>query len=512
MTRLSELERELGGSRRLGAADPEVRGIAYDSRRVQPGDLFVCVRGFKNDGLQYLPDALRRGATAALLEAPSALAGNEMLGGVPALLVTSAREAMARAATAFYGHPSRRLMLVGVTGTNGKTTTTYLIESICRAAGMKTGVIGTIGCRLGHEALPAEHTTPEAPDLQCMLSQMADAGVACAAMEVSSHALALCRTLGCEFDVGVFTNLTQDHLDFHPDIEDYFRAKARLFTEYPRQSRKSFAAVINVDDPFGRRLAAETEGRVFSCGLDVGAEICAHHVEASAGGLSFHVEAEGETRRVRLPLGGQFNVYNSLAAIGTARALGIGWEAVLEGLASATGVPGRFESVVAADGQDFAVIVDYAHTPDGLENVLRSARALSPRRLSVVFGCGGDRDRRKRPLMGEIAARLADQVFVTSDNPRTEEPGAVIADIVSGIGSATPDRLTVEPDRRAAICAAVASAGPGDLVVIAGKGHETYQIVADRTIHFDDRDAAREAILARGEGVPLASVHESSDV
>jgi UDP-N-acetylmuramoyl-L-alanyl-D-glutamate--2,6-diaminopimelate ligase len=487
MVRLSDIQRVLPGALRLGEADPEIRGIDYDSREVGPGDLFVCVRGFKTDGRQYLPDAAQRGAAAALLERPA-----QADCGIPTLVVPSAREAMARAATAFYGYPSRELALVGVTGTNGKTTTTYLVESICRVAGWKTGIIGTVGCRIGSEPLPAERTTPEAPDLQGLLRQMVNAGVRSAAMEVSSHALSLQRTLGCEFDVGVFTNLTQDHFDFHRDIEDYFAAKSMLFQSYPRASGKLFTAVINGDDPYGRRLAAMAAGCVVTYGVSSECDLRATDIDATARSLCFTLAAGGERHHVRMRLGGLFNVANALAAAGAARALGLDWPAVARGLGEATGVPGRFESVEA--GQDYAVIVDYAHSPDGLENLLRSARALSPRRLLVVFGCGGDRDRTKRPLMGGIAARLADRIFITSDNPRSEEPAAILEEILAGVPERARPATSLDADRRASIHAAVAEAKPGDVVLIAGKGHETYQIFATETIHFDDREVAREAI------------------
>lgn len=488
--RLSELARLLGEARQLGRGDPNVGGIACDSRRVKPHDLFVCVRGFKSDGAAFLPDAAARGAAAALVEADSDLPPVAL----PALVVPSARAAMARAATALHGYPSRRLALVGVTGTNGKTTTTYLLESIARAAGYRTAVLGTIGCRIGDETLEAAHTTPEAPDLQALLARMVGAGVQVASMEVSSHALTLDRSLGCEFDAGVFTNLTQDHLDFHDNLAAYFESKARLFAEYPLQSEKPFTAVINADDPYGERLAGLTSGRTLSYGTGHGAALRAGEVSAEPARLEYTLTAEGARRRVRLPIGGLFNVYNSLAALGAARALGIDWEPVLAGLAGAAGVPGRFEPV--DEGQPFSVVVDYAHTPDGLENVLASARALSPRRLLAVYGCGGDRDRTKRPLMGEIGARLADQVFLTSDNPRSEEPAAILRDILAGVPPGQVGRVTVEPDRRSAIFAAVAAAGAGDIVVIAGKGHETYQIFPTGTVHFDDRETARDAIRA----------------
>ncbi len=492
--RLSGIQAAIGPAEKVGDGDPEVRGIAYDSRRVRPGDLFVCVRGFKSDGGRFLPDALARGARAAIVEPGGAGTDPEGLP-VPALVVPSARAALARAAAALHGFPSRELELVGVTGTNGKTTTTYLVEGIARAGGRRTGVIGTIGCRIGDESLPGERTTPEAPDLQALLRGMVDEGVRTVAMEVSSHALALRRTLGCEFTVGVFTNLTQDHLDFHGDFEEYFAAKALLFTEYPRESERPFVGVINRDDPYGRQLIERCDGRVLSYGRGPGADLRATEVGAGGTGIRYIVEAEGERHAVEVPIGGLFNVYNSLAALGAARAIGLSWEVAVAGLAASARPPGRFEPVDGA--QPFTVIVDYAHSPDGLENVLQSARALNPRRLAVVFGCGGDRDRTKRPQMGAIAARLADRVFVTSDNPRSEEPEAILGEILAGIGGGERRKVTTEVDRRSAIFQAVGEAEAGDLIVVAGKGHEDYQIFRDGTVHFDDREVAREAIRAR---------------
>jgi UDP-N-acetylmuramoyl-L-alanyl-D-glutamate--2,6-diaminopimelate ligase len=494
--RLSELIGAAPGARLLpgegGAANPQITGLAYDSRQVKPGDLFFCIRGARSDGHRFLPDAAARGAIAAVVEDESVSRP------VPALLVPNVRQAMPGLSTAYYGYPSRRLSLVGVTGTNGKTTTTYLVQAIARAAAKSTGVIGTIGIRLNDQALPGERTTPEAPDLQAVFARMLEMGDAergvVVAMEVSSHALAQDRTKGCEFEVGVFTNLTQDHLDYHKDMEDYFSAKALLFTQYPRESEKPFTGVVNIDDPYGRCLVEMCSGKLLTYAVDRPADLRAARIEGTASALSFDVVAPEGTFPVRLRLGGLFNVYNSLAAMGAARALGIGWETIVPALAEATGVPGRFESV-PTDGR-FHVIVDYAHSPDGLDNVLRAARALKPARLVVVFGCGGDRDRTKRPIMGRIAAELADHVIVTSDNPRSEDPHAIIADILAGIAG---ERASVEtePDRRAAIERAVRAAGSGDLVVIAGKGHEDYQIFADRTIHFDDREEARRAIDAR---------------
>jgi UDP-N-acetylmuramoyl-L-alanyl-D-glutamate--2,6-diaminopimelate ligase len=507
MSSLSQLLDVLPEAKRLGEGDPEIRGIAYDSRRVSPGDLFACLPGTKTDGRRFLDDALTRGAAAVLLE-PN---GEERCT-VPALLVPSAREAMARAAAALHGYPSRRLTLVGITGTNGKTTTTHLVEALFRAVGQRTGIIGTLGARIGDEWLPGDRTTPEAPDLQALFATMVERGVTAAAMEVSSHALAQHRTLGAEFNAAIFTNLTQDHLDYHGDMEAYFAAKEILFRDYPQQTEKPFAAILNTDDPYGQRLArslresAKRDGvrpvRVLTYGVETkDTDVRASEIRALPSGVTFtlHLPEDLASQNCHLTsvichlqLGGHFNVLNALAAAATGRALGIATETIVAALASVKGVPGRFESV--SEGQEFSVIVDYAHSPDGLENVLRAARALQPRRLLVVFGCGGDRDRTKRPLMGAIAARLADTVFVTSDNPRSEDPNAIIEEILVGMrGQPTASRV-VEPDRRAAIEAAIRAAEPSDLVLIAGKGHEDYQIFADRTIHFDDREVAREIL------------------
>jgi UDP-N-acetylmuramoyl-L-alanyl-D-glutamate--2,6-diaminopimelate ligase len=525
MSKLSDLQQFLPGATRRGTADPEIRGVAYDSRRVNPGDLFVCVAGFKRDGRRFLADAVARGAVAALVEpAPDAEPG-AVSPDLPTLVVPSARRAMALAAAAFHDHPSRRLCLVGVTGTNGKTTTTHLIESLFRAVGQGTGVIGTLGARIRDRALPEGRTTPEAPDLQSLIGQMVAEDVAAVTMEVSSHALVLGRTLGCEYDFGVFTNLTQDHLDFHETFEDYFDAKATLFRDYPKHSAKHFTGIINLDDPWGARLAALCAGDVLTYGIESAAHIRAAEIRATPAGIEFRVSVAGAPARpVRLRLGGHFNVYNALAAMGVGVGAGIPWETIVAGLEGVPGVPGRFEAVDA--GQNFAVLVDYAHTPDGLLNVLRAARALSPRRLIAVFGCGGDRDRTKRPIMGRIAAEHADVAVVTSDNPRSEDPDEIIAEILVGMKEddrppTTDDRspsaasaiggldggrssvvgrrasIIIEPDRRAAIERAIRTAEPGDLVLIAGKGHEDYQIFADRTIHFDDREVAREALRAR---------------
>ena len=489
--KLSELAAMLPSAERRGGVDPVIRGITHDSRRVKPGDLFLCVPGQKTDGHAFLADAVERGAVAAVVERTDGLGVD-----LPLLVVSSTRAVMGLLAAALFGHPSRAFTLVGITGTNGKTTTSFLTEALFRAAGCRTGVIGTLGARIGDRELPGDRTTPEAPDLQALFAEMAAADVRAVAMEVSSHALALDRTLGTEFDIGVFTNLTQDHLDFHPGLDEYFEAKARLFTAYPAQSAKPFAAVINLDDPYGQRLRNRSLGQVVTYGIERDATLRATDVRATPAGVAFRLSREGAAAvALQLRLGGRFNVSNALAALGVAHAAGLEWERSLAALAAVPGIPGRFESVDA--GQAFAVIVDYAHSPDGLLNVLNAARALEPARLILVFGCGGDRDRGKRPLMGRMAAELADTVVVTSDNPRSEEPGAIIREIMAGVAAA-PQRARVveEPDRRRAIAQAIQMAGPGDLVLIAGKGHENYQIFAERTIHFDDREVAREVLGA----------------
>jgi UDP-N-acetylmuramoyl-L-alanyl-D-glutamate--2,6-diaminopimelate ligase len=450
------------------------------------------VRGQNSDGHAFLANAAESGAVAAVVEHAEGLGAD-----LPLLVVPSTRAVMGPLSAHVHGHPSRAFTLVGITGTNGKTTTSLLVEALFRAAGCRTGVIGTLGARIGDRELPGDRTTPEAPDLQALFAAMADADVRGVAMEVSSHALALDRTLGTEFDMGVFTNLTQDHLDFHETLDAYFDAKARLFTDYPSQSAKPFAAVINLDDPYGPRLQNLSRGRIITYGIDRGATLSATDVRATTGGVAFRLSREGApAAQLQLRLGGRFNVSNALAALGVAHAAGLDWERSLAALAAAPAIPGRFELVDA--GQEFAVIVDYAHSPDGLLNVLHAARALEPARLIVVFGCGGDRDRGKRPLMGRLAAELADVVVVTSDNPRSEEPEAIIREVMAGIDAAPTGRARVieETDRRRAIDHAVRMARPGDLILIAGKGHENYQIFADRTIHFDDREAVREALGA----------------
>jgi UDP-N-acetylmuramoyl-L-alanyl-D-glutamate--2,6-diaminopimelate ligase len=470
--------------------DAQVSGIASDSRLVKPGDLFIAYRGFEADGHDFIAPALANGAAAVLLDDPRHEGAIE---GVPWARVEDARTACAEVAASFFGSPSDELLLVGVTGTNGKTTTTFLIEAILSAAGKRGAVIGTLGYGPVDALTEAPRTTPDAIELQRSLREMVDAGVEGVAMEVSSHSLVLHRPWRCAFDVGVFTNLTQDHLDFHESIEAYLEAKLLLFTEYAEASAKPMTGAVNFDDPFGPAIAERASCPVLSYGTGEGCDVRAVGAQFSGRGSSFELHLPSGRARVELGLPGIFNVQNALAAAAAAEAMGIAPDAIADGLSAMRAVPGRFEAVDA--GQPFAIIVDYAHTPDALENVLRAARELSPRKLICVFGCGGDRDPDKRPKMGRVATELADFTVITSDNPRSEDPLAIIEAIAAG---AVGEAYSTEPDRRSAIAMAVEMAEAGDIVLIAGKGHETYQIFADRTIDFDDRKVARELAAAYG--------------
>ncbi len=466
----------------LGQLPEAVTGLAYDSRKVAPGTLFVAVPGLQRDGRLFIPEALERGALAVVTEGEDPLAGSSL----GRILVPSAREAMAWLADRFFDHPSGALAVVGITGTNGKTTTSYLVEALLRGKGVRTGVVGTIQYRIGDEPIPAGQTTPEAVELQGLLGRMVAAGVRGVAMEVSSHALALHRVDGIDFDVAVFTNLTQDHLDFHGTLEVYRRAKRRLFELLARSAKPERWAVINLDDPAGPGMVEGLPLRTLTYGLQAAAQVRPLEFASTLDGIRMTIETPSGRLAVASPLIGEHNVMNLLAACAAGAALGMEPRAISGALATVISIPGRFERVEA--GQPFLVVVDYAHTPDALERVLTTARKLTRGRLGVVFGCGGDRDRGKRPLMGGIAARLADQLWVTSDNPRSEHPQAIIHDVVAGVRGVWPDlaRCAMIPDRRAAIRAALDWARAGDLLVIAGKGHETYQIIGRDVLPFDD--------------------------
>jgi UDP-N-acetylmuramoyl-L-alanyl-D-glutamate--2,6-diaminopimelate ligase len=480
----------------------EITGLAYDSRSVRPGELFVCVTGFSSDGHDFAPQAVARGAAALLVERPLGL-------GVPEVLVESARAGMGPIAARFFGDPTSELRVVGVTGTNGKTTTAYLVRALFEAGGEQCGLLGTVKSVVGALERPVSRTTPEAIDLQADFRAMLEGGDRACAMEVSSHALELGRADAIHFAAAVFTNLTQDHLDFHETMEDYFQAKRRLFSG----ARPPGVSVVNVGDPYGGRLAAEIDGaRTFAVEHE-GAEYRATGVRCDFHGCRFTLHSPAGERELVLPMPGRFNVANALGALAVVHALGGELDVLVAALERGVSVPGRFEPV--NEGQDFAVLVDYAHTPDSLENVLRAARELTGSgagiegRVLCVFGAGGDRDRGKRPLMGEVAARLADVALVTSDNPRSEEPEQIIAEIMAGVARVDRGELSVGqgseapavrsmPDRRAAIGEAIARGRRGDVLVIAGKGHEQGQELAGgRKQPFDDVTVAREALRAR---------------
>ncbi|MCL6610762.1 MAG: UDP-N-acetylmuramoyl-L-alanyl-D-glutamate--2,6-diaminopimelate ligase [Peptococcaceae bacterium] len=486
---LGELIKNIEVLKLDGSDQVEIKGVSHDSRTIGQGYLFVAVKGFKTDGHLYVGDAVQAGSRAVLVEKEV-----EVPPGVTRVLVKNTRASLARLAADFYGRPSERTRVVGVTGTNGKTTTTYLIASIYRSAGMKVGLVGTIANYVGDRKLEVNHTTPEAHELQKLLRDMADEGVEAAVIEVSSHALALDRVNGCEFDVGVFTNLTQDHLDFHRDMEDYLQAKAKLFKSLGGGVKKwPKFAVVNLDDAYAGRIISQAGVPVITYGLSGDADVRAVDIRVSGRGSSFTVVSGQGSVGLNIKLAGLFNVYNTLAAFAVGLGSGFGQELVAKSLEAVDGVPGRFELVDR--GQDFMVVVDYAHTPDGLENILKAAREVASGRIIAVFGCGGDRDRTKRPIMGRIAGLYSDLPIITSDNPRTENPLRIIDDVEEGIkGVLDPGRYRVIPDRREAIRTAIMEARKGDLVIIAGKGHEGYQIVGGRKLHFDDREEAGKVL------------------
>jgi UDP-N-acetylmuramoyl-L-alanyl-D-glutamate--2,6-diaminopimelate ligase len=468
-----------------GSLEREITSVCYDSRRVQPGSLFIALRGEKSDGHDFIPQAIDRGAAAVVEEQPSQKTGATVI------RVRDTRFAMADIATAFFRNPSHALKITGITGTKGKTTVAFLLKHICEQALLRCGLLGTVRYEIGERILPASRTTPESLDLQDLLFQIRSAGCKAAVMEVSSHALMQQRVRGVEFDVAVFTNLKQDHLDYHATMENYFAAKARLFDGLPLQVKKKGRAVINIDDEFGARLADRIakQTQVITYGMSNRADFQASAFKTDFSGTSFQLDALEKSYLVRLPLMGRFNIYNALAALAAASSLGIDLRAAVLSLAKAPAVPGRLERVPAK--RQFHVFVDYAHTEDSLLNVMKTLRELSPNRLIVVFGCGGSRDRTKRPLMGAAVEQHADLAIITSDNPRKEQPEAIIDDVKKGFRG---NKYEVILDRNEAIHRAIALAQPRDIVLIAGKGHETYQEFADHTIPFDDVAIAKSAI------------------
>ncbi|MBA5865702.1 MAG: UDP-N-acetylmuramoyl-L-alanyl-D-glutamate--2,6-diaminopimelate ligase [Nitrospira sp. CR1.3] len=473
-----------------GNLNQPVVAVTDDSRAVAAGSLFMAVRGERVDGHAFIAQALQAGAVGVVTQAPVEA------GTLPYVRVSDSRKALGYMGSRFYGDPSARLTMVGVTGTNGKTTTTYLCKALLEGIGRRVGLIGTVAYQIGQETIPASHTTPGALELQRLLAKMTEAKLNAVVMEVSSHALALDRTAGCEYDAAVFTNLTQDHLDFHRTMEEYFQAKLRLFTELGRGEKAGQRAIVNMDDPRGPQVRAACRVPVWGYALTGKTDLKAERVKLSMNGTTFAAATPSGTFSVESRLVGEHNVYNLLGAIGVALHAGATCNQVRDAVAQVTNVPGRFERVSA--GQDFTVVVDYAHTEDALRRLLAAAQELKTHRIITVFGCGGDRDRGKRPKMGRAAVEYSDVVILTSDNPRTEDPMAILREVEIGVRDVLQRRSQVEyhlvPDRREAIGTAVRLAQSGDIVLIAGKGHEDYQIVGTKKFHFDDREVAREAI------------------
>lgn len=476
-----------------GDAEKEILAIEHDSRKAGTGTLFAAFVGTRVDGHDFIPAVAAQGAAAVLVEkdviAPES---------VTVIRVPDVREAVQKLAPYFYDYPARKMRMIGITGTNGKTTTSYLIRAMLRDAGYKVGLIGTIQIMIEDEVLPIHNTTPDVIDLQAALHLMAARGMDYVVMEVSSHALDQKRVAGCEFDTGVFTNLTQDHLDYHKTLENYKAAKQKLFRMLGETGsvKAGKTAIANIDDAAGADMLSAASCKKVSYAIEKAASLQAAAIDVRAGGANFSIHGDFGSLSLQLKITGIFNVYNVMAAVCAALAEGLSPAAVKASLEKFRSVPGRFELV--DEGQNFSVIVDYAHTPDGLENILHTARQIAKKRIITVFGCGGDRDRTKRPIMGRIAAELSDVVLATSDNPRTEDPEFILSQVEEGVleklGGKQHEKIT---DRRAAIFRAIELADPDDIVVIAGKGHEDYQILKDKTIHFDDKEVAREAIRGK---------------
>ncbi|MBQ1915599.1 MAG: UDP-N-acetylmuramoyl-L-alanyl-D-glutamate--2,6-diaminopimelate ligase [Selenomonadaceae bacterium] len=492
MKTIGELAALVKGAEVIGSRDAAITGIERDSRKVGKGGLFVCIPGIHVDGHDFIPQVAAQGAAAILttrdVEPPE---------GMAVLKVPELNEALDVIVPFFHDYPARSMRVIGITGTNGKTTTSYITRAILRNAGFKVGLIGTIQIMVEEETLPIHNTTPDVVELQNLLAMMRDKGMDYVVMEVSSHALDQNRVAGIEFDTAVFTNLTQDHLDYHKTLENYKLAKAKLFEILAKDGKKQGkTAVVNIDDGAGETMLAHAKCKHLTYAIDGAANLRAEDIQVLPGGARFRLSGEFGSMDLQLHITGIFNVYNVMSAVGAALAEGISPDVIQRTLQDFVSVPGRFELV--KEGQDFSVIVDYAHTPDGVENVLRTARQIARRHIITVFGCGGDRDRTKRPIMGRMAAELSDTVIATSDNPRTEDPEFILSQVEEGVKEAIGGKHhECIVDRRAAIFRAVELAQKDDIVVILGKGHEDYQILKDRTIHFDDREVAREAIRGK---------------
>ncbi len=474
-----------------GNQNVSIQDITADSRAVKPNSLFIALDGATVDGHNYIDKAVDAGAVAVIVSKPVTVPAD-----VCVITVDDTRQAMMVCVPYFFDYPANRMRMVGVTGTNGKTTTTHMIRHILKAQGFKVGVIGTVHIMIGDTSYPIHNTTPDVVDLQHILHQMVQENVEYCVMEVSSHALALGRVSGVEFDTAVFTNLTQDHLDFHKTFENYLAAKCKLFEQVsaPNQVKDNKGAVINIDDSYGYRVMEKIMAPTITYSTLGKGTLNASDVHMSTKNSQYTVNYKGESYPVSMNTTGLFNVYNTLAAIGACLQEGISMEAIDTALKTFSSVPGRFELI--EEGQDFAVVVDYAHTPDGLQNILETAKAIKENRIIIVFGCGGDRDATKRPIMGRIAAEYGDKIYVTSDNPRTEDPVQIVKDVEVGVKEALREGTSYEVivDRREAINHAIHDAKAGDIVIIAGKGHENYQILKNETIHFDDREEARKAL------------------
>ncbi len=475
---LSELLEGIEIIESQGNISVKISGIAFNSNEVKPGDVFVCIEGFKTDGHDFAYDALEKGAVAVVAQKKIEDTAATMV------IVPNTRLALARIAAAYYNYPHRKFKLMGVTGTNGKTTTTYLVKSILENCGQKVGLIGTNQNMIGDEIIPSHHTTPDSLELMELFEKMAEEEVDTVIMEVSSHSLALDRVAALEFDVSAFTNITQDHLDFHKTMDNYIDAKAMLF-------KKCRKAVLNADDPAFEKMVKSCECDVISYGAENESNLSASNVVYKANGVEFDISYDGETKKAQLAIPGKFSVYNALTAAGCCLAAGLSISQVVEGLKTARGVKGRIE--VVETNTDYTVIIDYAHTPDGLLNILNTIRGFANGRVVTLFGCGGDRDKTKRPQMGKIAGELSDFCVVTSDNPRTEEPSEIIRDVLVGISETNCEYVVVE-NRFEAIEYALDNAKKNDIILLAGKGHETYQILKDRTIVFDEREIVQKLI------------------
>ncbi|MEH7299584.1 UDP-N-acetylmuramoyl-L-alanyl-D-glutamate--2,6-diaminopimelate ligase [Neobacillus drentensis] len=485
--KLQELLKSLHPIVPFKGGNPEITSIENDNRKVQKGSLFICIKGYTVDGHDFAESAVENGAVAVLAERPLAI-------DVPVILVKDTTRSMSVLADAFYEQPTKKLHLIGITGTNGKTTTSHLIEKIFADAGKKTGIIGTMYTKIGEQILETKNTTPESLTLQKTFNQMVEAGVGSAVMEVSSHALDMGRVHGCDYDVAVFTNLSQDHLDYHKTMEEYQRAKSLLFSQLGNtyNHRQPKFAILNADDPASEMYQRSTAAHVVTYGIDNQSDIQAQNIQMTPKGTTFNLVINEYSYPIQMHLIGKFSVYNVLASIASALVSGIELNKIIESIEGVKGVAGRFELVNA--GQDFSVIVDYAHTPDSLENVLKTIQHFAKKRIFVIVGCGGDRDRTKRPLMAQIACRLATDPILTSDNPRSEDPIAILKEMEEGVQG---ESYQVIPDRKEAIFTAINNATTGDVILIAGKGHETYQIIGNVVHDFDDRLIAREAIEGR---------------